>query len=969
MAMEKSSFDVFVSYRRVDVEFVQEFVDALKAKGKEVWVDWEDIPPGSVGFTDDIRRGLEGSDSFICILSPDYLESTYCVDLELGYAVELNKKLIPIVLRKFEDYTVPAGISHINWIYFTPHAGQENTFDEGFARVIEAIDVDFEYVREHTRFLQRARDWQNHHMKNEYLLAGDEIIAAERMLAQSAKKQPPASHLHHEFIHASRHYETQKTRRNLLLAIGVMIVSVVLAVFAFIQWQEASRQQKIAEEQRAIAIQQRNRAETQQKLSDSRRLAVQSLVSLGNGYVDLALLLGLESNKSADTPEAIGSLVSAFEESPYLETYLYDHPARLTAVAYHPSQSIMVTGGENGSLMVWDMATNTVTHEITASDAEVWDIAFHPDGEIFMVAYDDGSLGVYSADTGEELRRITDAHNGVITSAIFSPDGDVLVTTSYDGNVVIWDADSLLSDDPIQRILLPDDEAEVTHSDFVMDADFSPDGTQLAVLTWDNFLQIWDIEAGTLVHDPLKVPDSVANFSVAVAWSPDNRYILMGDVLGNIRFADVSTGALIDFTLSRHSDHIREIVYSPDGTLFASVSHDNTLILWNAGDGQPLTERPIQVHSNQVNGVAFSPDGKQLVTVGLDERVVLFDMDKPNLLGQLILTHDGDVQQVIYMTSQNSILSTGFDGNVYLTDMESGESEVAFTPEIGRITSASLSSDETLLAIASDMGVMQLWDMATRTPLTEAFTAHSSTIFSIAFNPDGTKLASGGDDLLVLIWDVPSLVAGEIDNFTAYEGHTDGIFAVAWHPTEPILASGSRDDTIGLWDTESGALLATLEGHTREVEDVIFSPDGKRLVSGGRDNSIRVWDVDSALNSDMPISELLSGHSDWVLSLAFSEDGKLLVSGGRDRAIILWNMDKLEIIGQPLVNHDNWVWTVDISPDSRMVVSGGRDSRMVVWDIDFADWRDLACQIANRSLTESEWLQYRPDTDYETTCG
>lgn len=83
--------DVFISYRRVDFEFTKKLVDALIEAGKEVWVDWEDIPPGSVGFSADIKRGLEGTDAFIAILTPDYLTSSYCVELELRYAIELKR--------------------------------------------------------------------------------------------------------------------------------------------------------------------------------------------------------------------------------------------------------------------------------------------------------------------------------------------------------------------------------------------------------------------------------------------------------------------------------------------------------------------------------------------------------------------------------------------------------------------------------------------------------------------------------------------------------------------------------------------------------------------------------------------------------------------------------------------------------------------------------------------------------------
>ena len=67
--MPASEFsDVFVSYRRLDVDFVKRLVEDLQKDGKEVWVDWEDIPPGVEGFADEIKRGLEGADTFIAVL-------------------------------------------------------------------------------------------------------------------------------------------------------------------------------------------------------------------------------------------------------------------------------------------------------------------------------------------------------------------------------------------------------------------------------------------------------------------------------------------------------------------------------------------------------------------------------------------------------------------------------------------------------------------------------------------------------------------------------------------------------------------------------------------------------------------------------------------------------------------------------------------------------------------------------------
>lgn len=952
--------DMFVSYRRVDVDFVKEFVDAIKAKNKEVWVDWEDLPPGGEEFTNDIKRGIEGSDTFICILSPDYLESTYCVDLELGYAVQLHKKIIPIVYRKFDDYPIPEAISHINWIYFTPHAGQANTFDESFPRVIEAIEVDFQYVRNHTRLLQRAQEWIENNNANSYLLNGEEITESEAWLAESATKKPIASLVHHEFIQASRRWESQKTRRNLLIAIFVTILSVFLAGFAFVQRQEAIQQ-------RAIAVEERNRATTQSHLSDSRRLAVQSRVALGSGDVDLSLLLGLEAIRSANTLEAVGSLVSVFEKNPYLNTYLYDHPAPLISVAYHPTKPMMVTGADDGSLSIWDMETLTTSHMIFIEDNEVWDIDYHPSGDQFAVALADGSIAIYASDDGTVLGHIENAHEGIITSVTYSLDGEQLVTTSYDSNVIVWQTDSLLSDTPEFAILHADD-AETTHTDWILDTDFSPDGEQLAVITWDSVLQIWDMASGTLVFDPLQLSATTANFSVSVAWSPDGQFILIGDVSGNIRFVDASTATLVDLILSRHTDHVREIAYSPDGTYFASVSHDGSIILWGARSGQLLTDAPIVVHSDHVNGVAFSPDGTQMITVGEDGRAVQFDMTRPSLLGDHVLTQDSEIFDAIYMDTDDAIISAGLDGNVYITDTETHESTILLMPEIGRITAIALSTDETQLAIATDTGLIQLWDITTKEPLTDAFTGHIATIFSMAFSPDSQQLVSAGEDPTILIWDVEALLSADDLEPQALIGHEDGLFAVAWHPTEPILASASRDNSVRLWNIDTLDMIARLDKHSNAVEALAFSPSGDVLVSAGRDNTIIVWDMASALGEGEPQSELLGGHSDWVLSLAFSPDGKTLVSGGRDRNIQLWDMDSLQVLGEALRHHTSWVWSVDVSPDGQSVVSGGRDNRMVIWDVAIDHWKSLACQIANRSLTIEEWTQYRSESEYQQTC-
>nr|MCU0514765.1 toll/interleukin-1 receptor domain-containing protein [Anaerolineae bacterium] len=216
--MERS--DVFLSYRRKDVDFVKQLDAALKNTGREVWVDWEDIPPGVEGFADEIQRGIEGADAFMAVLSPSYLESEYCL-MELREALKLKKKIIPVVYQKFDPLPPPDGIGHINWVYFTPHAGQANTFAEAFPKVVQALEADFTHIREHTRLLLRALDWDKHQRNGSFLLNGTEIEKAESWQVAASSKDPVPTQLHGEYILLSRRRQRQQQQRLLLVIAGL----------------------------------------------------------------------------------------------------------------------------------------------------------------------------------------------------------------------------------------------------------------------------------------------------------------------------------------------------------------------------------------------------------------------------------------------------------------------------------------------------------------------------------------------------------------------------------------------------------------------------------------------------------------------------------------------------------------------------------------------------------------------------
>jgi WD40 repeat protein len=132
-------------------------------------------------------------------------------------------------------------------------------------------------------------------------------------------------------------------------------------------------------------------------------------------------------------------------------------------------------------------------------------------------------------------------------------------------------------------------------------------------------------------------------------------------------------------------------------------------------------------------------------------------------------------------------------------------------------------------------------------------------VMSVAWSPDGTRLASGGGGRgsgELFIWDVQS---GE--RLQSWSEPSTIVDALAWSPTGEVLLSGGSDGSMRWWDVQQGKCLARRQGHQGAVQSLRESPDGRRLASCGDDNTIQVWDLQSGehlrtLRRDRPYERL-----------------------------------------------------------------------------------------------------------------
>ena len=255
--------EVFISYSRKDREFVKRLEAELERRGREAWVDWEGIRPAEE-FMQAIFPAIEGTDTFIFVLSPDSVTSEIC-GKELAHAVSHNKRMIPIMARDTDAKAVPEPLAKLNWVF----ARDADSFEAAADFLISALDTDLGWVRAHTRLLTRAIEWEGKGKSNSFVLRGEDLGAAEQWLAQAgAEKERQPTALQTEYIIASRKAATKRQRITLGAVSFGLVVAIVLAVLAWFQRAEAITQRTEANTQRSKAVEEEGRAKRETSQSE-----------------------------------------------------------------------------------------------------------------------------------------------------------------------------------------------------------------------------------------------------------------------------------------------------------------------------------------------------------------------------------------------------------------------------------------------------------------------------------------------------------------------------------------------------------------------------------------------------------------------------------------------------------------------------------------------------------------------------
>jgi WD40 repeat protein len=820
--------DVFISYSRRDLEFVQRLDASLAERGKDVWVDWQDILP-TAEWLEEVFEGVESSDNFLFVISPDSLASEVCAR-ELGHALEQHKRLVPVVRRDAGGQSVPEPLAARNWTFFR----DEDDYGASFETLVSALDTDLDWVGAHTRLLRRALEWEKEGREGSYLLRGRDLQEAEHWVAsQSAQRDPRPTPLQLEYVLAARRAATRRQR----ILVGAALVAVAVSLGLAL-----------------LALSQRNEARREARVALSRQLAAQA-----NAERDVrperSLALATRAAMTAETDEAREALSRSLQSS-LPSSVVTVGTARVWDAAFSNDGKRLVTASEQGGVRIWDVRNPRSPHLVGSLRAKptLMSARFSPDGRVVVTA---GAAGAQIWRVARGTARPVASFGAAANMATFSPDGELLASAAADG-LHLWDVRSRRPLGGLSR--------RAGRRTFVAVA-FSPDGRRLAAATGST-ATVWSVPAGrrlATLHHPLA--DEVWD----VAFRPGSGQVVTTDNHGAVRVWQLPSGRL-ENQLSGHVDAVQSAAFSTDGRFLVTAGDDATARVWDAETHTTVAQ--LLGHSGSVLSASFRPDGRVIATGGEDGTLRLWPSPKQPAL-ELTMSNRKKLRDIAFSPDGRRLVTASEDGTGRVWD---GSSLLYIlrhrrSGEAGDwVESASFSRDGSRILTAGSDGVAKVWSAKTGSLLTTVRREDGQPLFAADLSSDNALVAAGGKGGALLVWKLGTGAPPVVRNSPA-----ERIYGVAFAPTGGLVASAAWDGALRLWKVwGQKAPVATLRGDRNPLLSVAFSPDGARVAAAGLSGSAWVWDVQSHhLVATLPGRQVIWG-------IGFSRDGRFLVTAGDD---------------------------------------------------------------------------------------
>lgn len=795
-----------------------------------------------------------------------------------------------------------------------------------------------------TNLLQQgAALWGDRGRSEGLLLRGKELKDAETWAKANNEQLSPIEDAYLEASLKLKLRDDRERGRNRLIA-GLAVIATIAMFASFVLFRSSKTSEQYAQQSLSTAeaantkvVQSLRTAQASDQManeqlqkSEGLRLAIQagSLLSGPEENPEQAALLSIRALQAIYVSQADQVLQDTLNRLFVVGSYI-GHQDKVQAVAFSPDSKYVLTGSQDKTAKLWDVATGKEIRTFKYFDS-VRGVAFSPDGKYALIS--SGKLAeLWDISTGDEIRTFK-GHSDFIYEIVFSPNGKYVLTGSQDKTAKLWD---VTTGDEIRTFN--------GHSGTVWAVAFSPDGKYILTGSSDKTAKLWDVTTGDEVRS-----FSGSNEIYTVTFSPDGLKILTGGRDSKATLWNVSTGKSIQ-TL-KHLDTIFAVAFSPDGKYILTGCGDRITRLWDAKTYEEI--RAFKGHFDVISSVAFSTDGRYVLTGSWDKVAKVWTISD-NLTRRIFTNPSLGVESIAFAPDGKYLLAGGFM-DATLWDVSTGDEVRTFSGHSGWIEDVAFSPDGKYVLTGSADDSAKLWDVDTGDEI-RTFNGHSDNITSVAFSPDGKYVLTGSADDTAKLW-----VMSTGDEVRTFNGHSDNITSVAFSPDGKYVLTGSADYSAKLWNVDTGVEIRTIDGHSQSVFAVAFSPDGKFVLTGSIDGTAKLWETETRKEI-----RVFKGHSERVLTVAFSPDGKYVLTGSADNTAKLWDVTTGKNV-RTLHGHTNFVKAVTFSPDGLFIATSSQDKTIRIWDVDYKNTMNLVCSLLTRDLTGEERAQYEISDDGPT---